>query len=314
MLALDKQYDALPWLAESREQLISLATGERCPHAILLHGTAGIGRRHLAIWLAEALLNTELDVPREGNEREQLHPDLLLIEPEPDKTGISVEQIRNLIHFAELTSHQGAARCAIIYPAELMNTSAANSLLKTLEEPPAGVFIILVCEALSQLPATVISRCQHWRIASPPADVALAWLKSRTSEPDIDAILSFAGGAPLAALALAEDDFAGHNRAFSNDIASLMRKQADPVVIAAKWAKNADLALRWLYCFVAAEIRAELTDSTHAGGPGSRAAQNFSKLQQIRELRRFIGGGVSAELTLTGLLMQWYGAGDPAGN
>ena len=174
--------------------------------------------------------------------------------------------------------------------------------------------VILVCESLQRLPATVVSRCQRWRIAPPEPKVALDWLSKLSKEPAIESILEFAGGAPLAALALAENDFASHSQTFQTDIDNLIRKQADPVAIAAKWAKHDDLALRWLYCYVADEIRTDLATAAEARGPGSPAALNFHKLEQIRELRRFIGGGVSAELTLTGLLMQWYGAGETAGN
>ena len=238
----------------------------------------------------------------------------MLIEPAPDKRDISVDQIRDLIAFAQLTSHQGRARCAIIYPAERMSHSGLNSLLKTLEEPGAGVVLMLICESVSRLPATVVSRCQHHRIAIPAANVALDWLTQHTSEPDLNEILTFAGGSPLTALTLCHSDFAELSATFRTDIDNLVRRQADPVVVAAQWAKQADLALRWLYCFVAGEIRHELTEYPEERGAASAAARSFVKLDQIRDLRRFIDGGVSAELTLTGLLMQWYGAGDPAGN
>jgi DNA polymerase-3 subunit delta' len=307
MLGIDQQFTNLPWLADSKARLESLVASDQCPHALLIHGPHGTGRRQLAIWLVERLLGTSLDLAGADPETLQLHPDLLVVEPELDKEFIKIGQIRQLIEFTELTSHHGAARCAVICPAERMNKNSVNSLLKTLEEPAAGVVLILISETLSRLPATVVSRCQRLRVPIPPADVALSWLASQVTEPDIAEVLSLTGGAPLAALAFSTSGLIEQTRQFSSDLADLRGRRADPVGVGARWAKHPDLAFQWLYWQVAGEIRAKLA----AGVP---AATDFVKLDQIRELRLFIHGSVKAELSLTGILIDWYGAGETAGN
>jgi DNA polymerase-3 subunit delta' len=307
MLDLTEQFAALPWLNSERERLTALAGSDRCPHALLIHGQPGTGRRHLAIWLAERLLNKQLDFVAGEDERIQLHPDLLTIEPEPDKRDISVEQIRELIEFTELTSYQGAGRCAIIYPVERLNKSGFNSLLKTLEEPPQGVVLVLLSESLSRLPATIVSRCQRLHVPVPAAAAALEWLASRNADPELADLLSVAGGGPLAALELAVAGLGEQAQQCAADLENLELRRADPVQVANAWAREPDFALKWLYWKVAGQIRTRLTQTASADA-------DFVKLDQIRELRRFIHGGVSAELGLTGLLVQWYGAGDNAVN
>ena len=92
MLKIDKYYDELPWLAEQRGRLTELLASGRCPHGLLVYGRSGTGRRHLALWLAEAMLG--LDPQRMAlageDEPDSVHPDLHVIEPEEDKQTISV--------------------------------------------------------------------------------------------------------------------------------------------------------------------------------------------------------------------------------
>jgi len=308
VLDLDTYYAELPWLIEQRTQFEQLVSSGRWPHALLLHGPAGTGRRQLALWFIESLLDCDLrDAAVDAEAEQDIHPDLLVVEPEADKKAIGIEQIRELIEFMQLTSHQGGARSAVIYPAEHMTISAANSLLKTLEEPPENVALVLLCESINRLPATVISRCQRSRLAAPPAEAGLKWLAGQVDSPDLEAILDFTGGAPLAALDLCQKDFPTLARGFNSDLDDLSRRRVDPVTIAARWAKQGDLALRWLYCFIAGRLREELASGSTETAQSGQIGRYFRQLDKIRELRRFIGGGVSAELGLTDLLMEWYG-------
>jgi DNA polymerase-3 subunit delta' len=303
LLKIDKYYDCLSWLETERARLEALAASGRCPHAVLVHGPAGTGRRQLAIWLCEALLGCSLASIAETEPGADIHPDLAVVEPEPDKRAIGIEQIRELIEIMSLTSHQGASRCAIIWPAEAMTVNAANSLLKTLEEPARAVVLILICETIGRLPATVVSRCQRFRITPPPASAGLAWLTGEAGAAADEKILEFAGGGPLAALELCDQDFPAMAAGFERDLADLSARRTDPVSVAAGWSKEPELALRWLYGFTAAHLRAAVPQDR------ARLAGYFRQLDQIRELRRFIGGSVNAELGLTELLTDWYGAG-----
>jgi DNA polymerase-3 subunit delta' len=309
LLKIDKFYSELPWLAGPRRQFSELLAQGRCPSALLLHGRAGTGRRHLALWLAEEML---------GFSAEQLcadadelgHPDLFVVEPLEDKNTIGIDQIRELIEFLALTSHGNSGRVALVWPAEAMTANAANSLLKTLEEPPGNAVVLLITESVSRLPATIVSRCQRLRIPVPETTEALQWLEASAPGVDFGRLLDFAGGAPLAALALHEAEFAAAARQFAADLQNLTARRGSPPEIARRWAKNADIALQWLYWALARQIRAGLTDE--AGPPQDRVQPDsiqaaFRQMAQIRELRRLIKGGINAELSIAGLLMDWYG-------
>ncbi len=286
-----------------------------------------MGRRHLALWLAAEILGADpsrsVDIHGKNdgeNEGEAAgNADFYAIDVPSDKTKISVEQIRELIESLALTSHGSRGKVAIIYPAEKMSASAANSLLKTLEEPHGNTTIILICESLRRLPATIVSRCQRVRLPAPPAQVAVDWLAEQTSGADLANMLDFTGGAPLITLALHEADFAAMANQYAADLKNLEQRAANPVAVAGRWKKEPELALQWLYWKLARRVRATLEPS-----PGAVLADigvaplqtplaqetlraSFRQMAQIRDLRRVISGGISAELNLAGLLMDWYG-------
>ncbi len=221
-----------PWHAELARELLTRRA--RWPHAVLLSGRAGIGKRVLAQWLACALL---CESPHADGQpcgscpscrylAAGQHPDLRLVQPidvvddEPKPVEwIVVDRIRALTEWAELTSHRGGAKVALIDPAERMNASAANALLKTLEEPPANTFFLLVSHQLGRLPATIISRCQRITVSTPGRDVARSWLAAQGVR-DADALLAQANGAPLTAMLLADMDVQHERRAWIGALAA----------------------------------------------------------------------------------------------
>jgi DNA polymerase-3 subunit delta' len=189
---------------------------ERLPHALLLHGMAGVGKYQLALSLAEWLL---CEQPHAGGACGRCrscnwlaqggHPDLHLVQPRAEDDGsdkpkrgrrpISVDDVREATDMLALSSHQGGWRVVLIRPAEAMNTAAANALLKTLEEPPPRVMLILISHQPRRLLPTVRSRCQQLAVPRPERGVALAWLAEQ-SLTDAEGLLLEAGGAPLLAL------------------------------------------------------------------------------------------------------------------
>lgn len=189
----------------------------RLPHALLLHGPKGVGKRPFAIALAKWLLCESPTAAGAcgvckacGWFDQGAHPDFSLIEPaaesareeEPGKKGgklITINEIRELGDFLGLVSHQGGWRAVVIQPAESLNAAAANALLKTLEEPPANVLMLLVSHQPRRLPATVLSRCRKMALALPARAEALAWLREQDGPDHVD-VLDEAGGAPLLAL------------------------------------------------------------------------------------------------------------------
>jgi DNA polymerase-3 subunit delta' len=197
----------------------ALANKRRWPHALLIEGRRGIGKRALALHFAQALL---CEKPRAdggpcgtcascGYVSAGAHPDLRVIEPiERDEEGnetpideIRVGRIREVTQFTQLSTHRQRAKVAVIVPAEAMNVEAANALLKTLEEPPPATYLMLVSHQPGRLRATIVSRCQRFVAPEPDPATATAWLAEQgVARPEL--LLAQAGGAPLLALGLAE--------------------------------------------------------------------------------------------------------------
>jgi len=117
---------------------------------------------------------------------------------------IKVDAIRQVVAFAQSSVSRGRAKVVLIHPADRMNTVSANTLLKTLEEPPGQVRFLLSCGALDDLLPTVRSRCQAWRLPAPAAADVRDWLRSesggRLSDEDADLALAATGGSPQQAL------------------------------------------------------------------------------------------------------------------
>jgi DNA polymerase-3 subunit delta' len=118
---------------------------------------------------------------------------------------IPIDKVRELRDLVDLTSHRGGNKVALIVPAELMNTAAANALLKTLEEPPPDTYLLLVSHQPGRLPATIVSRCRRVPVPIPDRDSAIAWLATQAVASPAG-VLAQANGAPIAALGLADPD------------------------------------------------------------------------------------------------------------
>lgn len=143
-----------------------LNTG-RVAHAYLFSGPTGVGKKTAASALCQAFNCKEMELVGCGvcsscsRIQRGLHPDFVVIEPEKNK--IVVKQIRELTKRAELGPFEGSALVIVLAPADAMNISAANALLKTLEEPRPNVYFVLTTAAAHALPATIRSRCQMLR-------------------------------------------------------------------------------------------------------------------------------------------------------
>lgn len=206
----------LPW-HESQWRIVDDALRQgRGAHALLLTGPTGIGKQQFARQLAQRLLCQAVTESGEacGECRTcQLyavgaHPDFRMLEPPEDKKTITVDQVRELGRYLTLTPQYGLGKAVVIEPADAMNVNASNSLLKTLEEPVAGVTLILVSHRPAQLPATIRSRCQLIRFNAAAPEQATSWLQAHGVSDGAEAslLLSLSAGAPLRALAIKSDD------------------------------------------------------------------------------------------------------------
>ncbi len=304
----------LKWLQPAASRLGEQLQRGLLPHALLIQGATGTGRAHLAQWLAASALGLEA-LPRD-DEGVLQHPDLKWCGPVEDRQTIGVDQVRGLIGFMSLTAHQGGRKVAVIAPAEAMTTAAANSLLKTLEEPPAGSLLILIAAQSGHLPATVRSRCQVCRIPRPDRDQALRWLEGAATEPaDWQVAMELAGGAPLHALELAEQGFLKQLDGLAGDLKALVNKQATPLACARRWLAVDEAACAvWLYRETAKTLTAALTGQAgvttlplkNSADPLTMDA-HFGYLRDVAAFRGLAGSGKNAELALAQLLDYWYG-------
>lgn len=253
-----------PWLAEALARLS--AEGRSLPHALLIHGPRGVGKRSLAQALLTSLMCLS---PRANNAcgrcdscnwlRAGTHPDLRVLDlasqaddgedsekdKKPRKT-ISIEAVRDALHIMTVSAYR-SRRVILVDPAEAMTREAANALLKTLEEPPQDALFVLISHRPGNLLATLKSRCRLIAIAAPDPELAASWLAEQ-GVGDARQRLLRNSGAPLAALA-------EHTERKDEARDVLMRALergagAEPVALAERLAKipMADFT-RWLQCW-----------------------------------------------------------------
>lgn len=183
-------------------------------HAYLFSGPPGIGRRTLALRLAQAI-NCPQPLASgepcrtcrtcERIERMQ-HPDLSVVAAESEGGTIKVEQVRELQHNLSLAPYEARFRVALLLRFQEANLNAANALLKTLEEPPDKVVLLLTADAPEALLPTIVSRCEVLRLRPMPLEQAQAALQSHGAAPERARFLAhLTEGRIGAALRLLED-------------------------------------------------------------------------------------------------------------
>lgn len=285
-----------PWHESSWHAVTAMIGNDRLPHALLLTGPAGIGMGDFARALYGALLCQQPagDLTACGEcrschlVRAGTHPDVIGIEPEEEGKQIRVDQIRELIAFITLKSHFEKYKVAIIRPADSMNRSAANTLLKTLEEPPEESLLLLLTHRPDHLPVTIRSRCQKLDFKPAWNEDALAWLREQLPEPEqAGPYLALANGAPLAAVAMAEDGCLEKQLSLLTDLERLQSRRDDPVVLAEKWNRQgAGTILQWLLQFTRdmARLKSSAGASQLHGGEMQAGLQQLANGLDLKSL------------------------------
>jgi DNA polymerase-3 subunit delta' len=189
----------------------SLKSG-RVGHSYIFSGPAGVGKKSAAVRFAAGIMCQQ---PQEGaacgtcSSCRRLargsYPYLQLISPEKDK--IKIDQIRSINDFLKYKVEESVYRFIIIDEADSMTPEAANSLLKTLEEPPARTTFILLFYNIGKVFPTIISRCQVVNFTHLSRDTLLEILLDKGfNEKDIQGVLPVAQGSAGRALDLIEDE------------------------------------------------------------------------------------------------------------
>jgi len=319
------------WIQTLLAQLAE--TRARLPHALLVHGGEGVGQFELAMAFAQFLL---CEVPAHDGRAcgrcsaciwfgQSNHPDFRLLEPESmagDEEGetaadskkrsdqIRIEQVRDLQRFLAVGTHRGGLRVIVLHPADAMNVSTQNAVLKSLEEPPPGTLFLLVTSFPHRLLPTIRSRCQNVAMPIPDRDQAVRWLADQGIE-DPQSLLALAGGAPLTAMRLNEGEPV-HRRL----IAQLSEPRFDPVAVAEHCLGAAPGEVvawlqRWVYDLLSmrltGRLRYHLADeqnvrATAACCDPSRAA---TLLRKLAKARSFAQHPLNPRLFFEDLLIQY---------
>jgi DNA polymerase-3 subunit delta' len=314
----------LPWHASARSRMDAAVAGSRLPHAVLVHGPAGVGKERFAAALAAALFCTRRgdsleacgECPDCALSRAGSHPDLHWLRRVEGKKSISVDQVRETCEQLGMTSMRRGYRVAIVAPAQAMTLSAQNALLKTLEEPAPRTLLVLVSSRPSRLLATLRSRCQRIEIARPPATEALAWLARELGGPVAPELLDVAGGAPLTAIELAPH-YASLEGQMSGLLEALLAGRSEVTATAADMMGDGlPVRLDWLESWLGQVIRGRLLPSgtqltVRGGAVLQRAAAEvnisaaFRTVDRLREVRRLLEGSAAPQLLVEALLVEF---------
>jgi DNA polymerase III subunit delta' len=267
----------LDWHTPIWKTLLGEGTGalSRLPHALLLHGRAGLGKLQFGQQFSRLLLCERPvlvdSLPSPCGVCEACrwfdagsHPDFRLIAPESDeddeaadggtrkekKKGarqITLDVIRGLDDFVFVGSHRHGRRVILVASADAMNPTVANAFLKVLEEPPPTVYLILVTDNPGRLLPTIVSRTRQFPFQRPELAEGVRWLAQNGLETSAERYLPLAGGAPLTVAAWKEQ---GQFAALDALRETLSLRQGDPLALAGQWdsllRKHVDFSMEML--------------------------------------------------------------------
>lgn len=307
----------LPWHGEHWTRLQARRQRDALPHALLLSGAVGLGKRVFAQRFLHGLLcNQPVKGEACGYCRSCLlvtagtHPDLVsltfgLRRDGTPRTEIVVDQIRELSARLAMSSQFGGWQLAIIDPADAMNAAAANALLKTLEEPATQTMLILLADAPWRLPQTIRSRCQRIEFHLPPASEAHAWLQSEGVSDAVEA-LTAAGGNPGLAQAWAQRGALEQRLEVRKDLAALAAGRGQAMEVVKRWLDNEPAQRLWFAAqAVADEIKARATRGDASLGSQMDVEALGDWYQSVNRTRESLRGPLRADLLLLELLAQW---------
>jgi DNA polymerase-3 subunit delta' len=308
---------APPWHAEHWARLQGRGQRDALPHALLLCGAAGLGKRAFARRFVRGLMCTEAvagdacghcrgcQLAEAGT-----HPDIVeltfgLRKDHTPRSEIVVDQIRELSARLAMRSQLGGWQVATIDPADALNAAAANALLKTLEEPAARTLLILLADAPWRLPQTIRSRCQRIEFQLPDPSVALAWLQAG-GVSDAAGALTAAGGNPGLARAWAQRGALEQRTEVRKDLAALAAGRCRPDEVVKRWLDDDPVQRLWFAAQAAAdELRARSLQLAFPLGSMLDAEALSDWYDVTNRTRESLRGPLRMDLLLLELLARW---------
>jgi len=320
----------LPWQMPLWDGLLARLRTDSLPHALLFTGSVGYGKSVLAEALIHGLLcQSPGDNGIACGECQSCrllaagtHPDLMWLEPEEAGKAIPVDRIRAVSGFFSLKGQYSGRQIIFINPAEAMNRHAANSLLKTLEEPTEDALLILISSQPSLLLPTIRSRCQQVVFLQPEAQISESWLQTQLKDVSklatIRSLLALSNGAPLAAQALHETGELAVRYELASQWVGVVEGKTDPLACAKQWSElGLPKATRWLSSWVMDLIRlksgadpvvitnGDLHSQLQKLVIGLDQKRLFAYLEQITETARWGNSQLNAQLAMEDLMVSW---------
>ena len=306
-----------PWHAEHWARLQARAQRDALPHALLLCGAAGLGKREFARRFVRGLMCSQA----KGGDAcghcrgcqlavAGTHPDVVeltfgLRKDRTPRTEIVVDQIRELSARLAMRSQLGGWQVATLDPADALNAAAANALLKTLEEPSAQTMLILLADAPWRLPQTIRSRCQRIEFQLPDPSVALAWLHAE-GVADAGDVLAAAGGNPGLAKLWARHGAVQRRTEVRRDLAALAAGRGRPDEVVKRWLDDDPAQRLWFAGQAAAdELRARSLQLAFPLGSALDAEALSDWYAVTNRTRESLRGPLRVDLLLLELLAGW---------
>lgn len=238
-----------PWQISLWQQHCQQLRSNRLPHALMVSGVKGLAKNGIS----EHIVASVLCLDRREDQSAcsychscQLlsagsHPDHIVVRPEDVGKQIKIDQIRSLRQKQQLTPSVSKWKTIVISPADNMNVSSSNSLLKLLEEPQHNTLLILITACPEKLPITVRSRCQNYHLATPNSEEAMDWLINNTENNveslKLEKLLQLGKGAPLAVVTMLSEGMVEQYEQVEQDFKLILQNKVNPIVLAAAWLK-----------------------------------------------------------------------------
>ena len=249
-----------PWQQNQWMQVSGSQHSGRLPHALLFLGAQGVGKGNFAATLVDRMLCHQPQTQNQGElacgkckscqlRKSGSHPDLKVLERQEKKKNISIDQVRELGDFLAKQAQMDGYRCVVVNGAEDMSESAANALLKMLEEPGDRCLLILISARAGALLPTIKSRCQHLYFHVPEQKQSLPWLTPLvSSQEQAKTLLAITGGAPLRALEAQQWAWLDQREILAKQLLALRQGQAEPLAVARSLQDvPTEELLLWLY-------------------------------------------------------------------
>ena len=255
-----------PWQEQVWQELLQRQRSGGLPHALLLSGNKGIGKHELALHAAQWLLcqNPGQQACGECHSCKLWaagsHPDFLLCVPEEGSRQIRIDAIRKVNDFLAQTPQISRCQVVILSPVEVMNTNAANALLKTLEEPAGESYLLLETERFGSVLPTIRSRCQRLVLTAPATAQALSWLQQQGVDSEQASLaLRLNMGAPLAARDWLQQDRSRQQQQWLQQLRQWGRGELSLQPLAESWSKiEITDVTNWFYLVLSDCLKARM--------------------------------------------------------